>query len=298
MRIVLILSLLCSSGYMLITFIKNKFKYSAYINAIQGDEYFLKRLLPFGLHILDRYSYSFDSVYDRKLLNYMIELYGNEYSAYYLKLNYANKIVLLALMVIFEQITAVLCHFNLTFAIYILLIIGLLLFSGDNKIKRRVAQRRLEIQLEFPNFINKLTLLLNAGLTMSKAWEKISSDVNMSGSNESAFYSEVIKTAADIKMGKNETEAYSQFAKRVKTPEISRLMSTILQNTKRGGNDLVLALRLQANECWEMRKNTIKRLGEEASTKLLFPMMIMFFAILIIVVTPAIISMQGITSDF
>lgn len=298
MRIVLVLSLICSSVYLLITLLRNKHKYSAYIDAIQGDEYFLKGLLPFGLYILDKYSYSFDSVYDRKLLNYINELYGNEYSAYYLKLHYANKIVLLALMIIFEQITAILSYFNSTFAVYVLLIIGLLWLSGDNKLKRRVAQRRLEIKLEFPNFINKLTLLLNAGLTMSKAWEKISSDVNMSDCRESAFYSEVIKTAADIKMGRNETEAYSQFAKRVKTPEISRLMSTILQNTKRGGNDLVLALRLQANECWEMRKNTIKRLGEEASTKLLFPMMVMFFAIVIIVVTPAVLSMQGISTNF
>ena len=43
-----------------------------------------------------------------------------------------------------------------------------------------------------------------------------------------------------------------------------------------------------------MRKNAAKRLGEEASTKLLFPMMLMFIAILLIVAMPAVLAMRGI----
>jgi tight adherence protein C len=175
-----------------------------------------------------------------------------------------------------------------------MLMFSILIMRDDIKLKKLVKSRRIEIQIEFPEFINKLTLLLNAGLTMSKAWEKISADSDKKG----AFYSEVSKTIQEIKSGKNESEAFSEFAKRVKAPEISRLMSSIIQNTKKGGKDLVLSMRLQSNECWEMRKNAIRRLGEEASTKLLFPMMIMFFAIIIIVITPAIISMQGISSNF
>ena len=43
-----------------------------------------------------------------------------------------------------------------------------------------------------------------------------------------------------------------------------------------------------------MRKNAVKRLGEEASTKMLIPMMIMFFSIIMIVILPALLSMSGI----
>jgi tight adherence protein C len=42
-----------------------------------------------------------------------------------------------------------------------------------------------------------------------------------------------------------------------------------------------------------MRKNAAKRIGEEASTKLLLPMMLMFIAILLIVALPAVLAMRG-----
>ncbi|MHB8062057.1 MAG: type II secretion system F family protein [Ruminiclostridium sp.] len=270
---------------------KNKIHYLNCIQALNQKEFILKKLLPFGLYVLDRYSYSFNSNYDRRFLNSISEVYGQEYSAFYIRVFHANKIILIVLCIICELLLGILLQFQGVFLTYVLLIFGGLIISDDLKLKSKVKKRRLEIQLEFPEFINKLTLLLNAGLTLSKAWEKISVDCDKEGD----FYTEVDRTIVEIKSGKNEAEAFSQFAKRVKTPEISRLMSSIVQNTKRGGNNLVLSLRLQSNECWEMRKNAIKRLGEEASTKLLFPMMIMFFAIIIIVVTPAIISMQGIT---
>lgn len=294
-KIITLTAFIGSISYLLVILAGNHTVYLAYIKALNKKESLLKKFLPIGLYFLDKYSYSFNSAYDRRILNYICEVYGQEYSFFYIRVMYANKIVLFAFFIILELITALISGYDPSYMIYLAAMLALLMIVEDTRLKNRVKLRRLEIQLEFPNFINKLTLLLNAGMTMSKAWEKISSD--RTGSR-STFYKEVDKTVSDLKAGKNEAEAYSQFAKRVKVPEISRLMSTILQNTKRGGTDLVLSMRLQSNECWEMRKNAVRRLGEEASTKLLFPMMIMFFAILIIVVTPAILSMQGIASDF
>lgn len=291
----LFLKLLALTAFfaMVVTFLiilfRNYSTYSDYIMALDQKEFILKGLFPFGLYFLDKIGYSFNSGYDRRILNYIGEIYGQEYSAFYGRAFYASKILLLVLGAACEFIVWILSQGDSTFAAYAFLIFVIIIINQDFRLKNRVKKRRLEIQLEFPEFINKLTLLLNAGLTMSKAWEKITDD-----GKEGVFYREVQKTVSEIKTGKNEAEAFSQFAKRAKTSEISRLMSTIVQNTKRGGNDLVLSLRLQSSECWEMRKNTIRRLGEEASTKLLFPMMIMFLAIIIIVVTPAIISMQGI----
>lgn len=273
---------------------KNYKVYADYVQAVNKKDYTQKRLLPFGLYTLDKINYSFNSNYDRRILSSVCEVYGQEYSSFYIRVIYANKILLIAQLLICQLLAGFLSYFQPIFHFYVLLLFSILIMRDDIKLNKSVKNRRLEIQIEFPEFINKLTLLLNAGLTMSKAWEKISSESESEGS----FYSEVSKTIQEIKSGKNESEAFSEFAKRVKTPEISRLMSSIIQNTKKGGKDLVLSMRLQSNECWEMRKNAVRRMGEEASTKLLFPMMIMFFAIIIIVITPALISMQGISSNF
>ncbi|QNU65691.1 type II secretion system F family protein [Ruminiclostridium herbifermentans] len=282
--ILLLLIIFCTILYM------HGPKYSEHIEALNGRDFKLRIFLPFGLYILDKYCYSYNSDYDRSILNIISEVYGQEYSVFYIRIFHANKVVLVLIGVICELIAGLLSQFQGVFLVYLPLLFSVLIISDDLKLKNKLKKRRLEIQLEFPNFINKLTLLINAGMTMSKAWEKISADCSKVGD----FYTEVHKTVIDIKSGKSEAEAFSQFAKRVKTPEISRLMSMIVQSTKRGGNDLVLSLRLLSNECWEMRKNAIKRLGEEAVAKLLIPMMIMFLAIIIIVITPAIISMQGI----
>ena len=58
--------------------------------------------------------------------------------------------------------------------------------------------------------------------------------------------------------------------------------------------EVVPVLRQQGNECWEMRKNAARQMGEEASSKILLPMMLMFLGIVLIVATPAVLSMtQG-----
>jgi tight adherence protein C len=127
-------------------------------------------------------------------------------------------------------------------------------------------------------------------MTVSKAWEKIITD----NKKDSALYEELSMVLKDIGSGKPEQAAYEDFAKRCRVPEITRFISVILQNQRKGNSELVSVLRVFANECWELRKNTAKRLGEEASTKMLLPIMLMFFAILLIVITPAVIAMTGI----
>jgi len=42
----------------------------------------------------------------------------------------------------------------------------------DRELSGKVNRRRLSIQLDFPDFLNKVILLVNAGMTVSRAWEK------------------------------------------------------------------------------------------------------------------------------
>jgi tight adherence protein C len=167
---------------------------------------------------------------------------------------------------------------------------GAIFYFADSELRDRVKKRRMQIRLEFPDFVNKLTLLINAGMNIPRALEKIARDKN----SDSPFYRELNVVLVDMASGKSEIKALEEFSRRCRTPEIMKFVSVILQNIRKGSSELVPILRLLSVESWELRKNTAKRLGEEASTKLLFPMMIMFIAILIIVVTPAILAMQSI----
>ena len=143
--------------------------------------------------------------------------------------------------------------------------------------------------MEFPEFVNKLTLLVNAGMTISRAWEKIINE----NRKDHILYEEMCCALAEIRAGKPEGTAYEEFARRCHVKEVTKFVSVIVMNLRRGGAEVVPVLREQGHECWEMRKNAARELGEQAGTKILIPMMIMFLGIVLIVATPAVLSMTS-----
>ena len=277
-------------GIWAVLYFASKGKYDEYLEPLDKKVYPLKQIFPMGFYLMDTIKYKYATKYDRNLLMKVAELSGHKYAHYYLKVHWANKISYILLTLLIIAFIGIGAGPDTGFAVFSVLMLAGIAYFTDNELSEKIKKRRLAVQLDFPDFLNKLTLLINAGMTIGRAWEKIVMD----NKKETPLYEEVSLVLLDIRAGKSETQAYEDFAKRCRTPEITKFISVIVQNLKKGNAELVSILRLQANECWEMRKSAAKRLGEEASTKMLLPMMIMFIAILIIVAVPAVLAMQGI----
>ena len=159
----------------------------------------------------------------------------------------------------------------------------------DRDLENRIEARRESLQLEFPEFANKLILLVNAGSTISKAWAKIVAEEK----KNTPLFQELRICMAEIQAGKSEAAAYEEFARRCKIKEIIKFVSVIILNLRKGGSEVVPTLRAQADECWEARKAAARRLGEKASSKLLLPMSIMLLGIIMIVALPAVLALAG-----
>lgn len=253
-----------------------------HLNNKEDEQYkYIKRFLPVGFFILDRIGYKYSSRYDRKLFLKISEIYGAKEASFYLKAHMGCKIVFLILAVFIVMVLNRGIIFSISF-------IAAILFVHDIELDKRVKKRRMSILKDFPDFVNKLALLINAGLTVRRAWEKIAEDKK----NSSDFYREAALVMSEIKAGKPEIKAYEDFAKRCRVSEVARFVTVILQNIRKGNAELVYILRVISNECWEMRKNAAKRLGEEAAAKMVLPLMLMFIAILIILATPAILTIS------
>lgn len=273
----------------IVLYLISRNKYREFIEPLSKKQYPLKILFPVTLLILDLTRYKYGSVHDRRLLFCVAEIWGIKYSQYYLRIHYSNKILYTILAII---LSLFLGQFAKIDAFYFILCIGfpiLLFFIADKDLYKKIKERRMEIRMDFPDFLNKLILLINAGLTVSKAWEKIVVESKKS----SVLYDELLTAILDIRTGKSEYRTFEDFAKRCRIPEVTRTISIILQNQRKGNSEIVSLLRVHANECWEMRRNAAKIIGEEASTKMLAPMMLMLFAILLIVGAPAIIMLRG-----
>ena len=72
----------------------------------------------------------------------------------------------------------------------------------------------------------------------------------------------------------------------------NKLISVIEQNRKNGSKHLRLQLQVEMQEAFEMRKATAKRLGEEAGTKLLLPLFMQLFIIMMMILYPAMTSLS------
>lgn len=275
--------------------------YEEYLEYVNKKEYSFKDMLPAGFYFNDsRILYKFMpnnllamlNKYNMKVNAKITEIYGAEYSEFYVQLHNANKFVVsVVLAVIFGLLSFVMGATADSSNAFIFLIISIVCLACmplllDKNLDKKIDERRTKIKLEFPEFVNKLTLLVNAGMTISTAWEKVVED----NKKEGPLYEELKRSAAEINAGKPEAVAYEDFGKRCKVKEIVKFVSVIVLNLKKGGSEVVPTLKIQGDECWEMRKAEAKRLGEEASSKIMLPLMMMFIGVILIVATPAMLS--------
>ena len=95
----------------------------------------------------------------------------------------------------------------------------------------------------------------------------------------------------EMKSGVPESTAYENFGRRCGLPQYIKLGSLLSQNLKKGSKGLASILEKEAASSLEERKNMARKLGEQAGTKLLFPMAMMFGVVLTVLIVPAFLSM-------
>lgn len=164
-------------------------------------------------------------------------------------------------------------------------------FGMDQDIQKKSKMRELQLMVDYPEIINKFVLLLGAGMTIKGAWGKIIDDyrkkIEKEPHSQRFAYEEMLVTWHELGVGVSESKAYENFGKRVKLISYLRFSSLITQNLNKGSKGLLDLLEFESIEAFEERKELAKRLGEEAGTKLLAPMMIMLVIAIFIVIVPA-----------
>lgn len=158
--------------------------------------------------------------------------------------------------------------------------------------RRAEKQRRGKLQREYPQLVEQLALLIGSGMTIRRAWERILwmelRMQNARGKQVHLFQAEMQITYQEIQKGCGEKEAYERFGQRIGMTEYRRLASLLSRNLEKGTRDLCDLLSAESQEAWENRKFQAKKLGEEAGMKLLFPMLLLFVLILVMLLYPAV----------
>ncbi len=160
----------------------------------------------------------------------------------------------------------------------------------DSKTKERVKQREQELIIDYPEFVEKFTLLISAGLNCKGAWYRITDEYNTKCEKvkkKRYLYEEMVLTRRHLENGMNESRAYEMFGKRIGLLNYMKFSTLLVQNLKKGTSDLLNILDYEAEDALKERQENAKSLGEQASTKLLMPMMIMMVEIFAIILYAA-----------
>lgn len=177
------------------------------------------------------------------------------------------------------------------FCVFAILVLLLVYIMMEQQLVQQKEERDIEIMLDYPELINKFTLLIGAGMTIKKAWEKIVSEYEERKALEKTTrryaYEELKVTLSELNNGVTESKAYEAFGRRMQLMPYMKFSSMLAQNVSKGMDGIMQALELEAYTAFEERKELAKRLGEKAGTKLLLPMGIMLCLVMAMIIIPA-----------
>lgn len=176
-----------------------------------------------------------------------------------------------------------------TFFLIVCLAAALVYGAGGREIENRLQKRNRELLLDYPEIVNKLMLYLGAGMTIRNAFLKMGEDYKKQriAERKRYIYEEIVLLCHELQSGVSEMEAYEHLGRRCRQQSYMKLCTLLSQNLRKGSNDLLIMLRQEAAHSFEERKNTAKKLGEEAGTKLLLPMMMMLCIVMVLIMIPS-----------
>lgn len=174
----------------------------------------------------------------------------------------------------------------------ILLLAAMGYFGKAQEHKKAEEQRKRQLVLDYPDVVFKLGMLLNAGLTIQNAFVRIAGEYQEMREQSGIrwAYEEMVAACNEMKSGIAEARAYERFGRRCEQTcyvRLGTILSGGLQKSSEGMTELLLN---EAEEAMEDRRQLAKKLGEEAGTRLLFPMILMLLVVLVILIVPAVLS--------
>lgn len=169
-----------------------------------------------------------------------------------------------------------------------------LLIVKSREEQNLLLKRYDQLLMDYPGLIMKFTLLVQAGMTVRKAYQKIAADYRKKRPGKERYaYEEVLAACYEMDSGVSEAEAYRRFGERCGQVKYKTFATLLIQNLQKGSRHLSDMLEKESMEAWDERKRKARVLGEAAATKLLVPMVLMLLVVMTIIMVPAFLSFYG-----
>jgi tight adherence protein C len=144
------------------------------------------------------------------------------------------------------------------------------------QLKRIVSARQKEISLALPNALDLLCISVEAGLGFDAALARVIEKFDNALSREFAF------VLNEIRLGRPRHEALEDLGKRCGVQELASFIQALVQSDQLGVG-IARVLRIQSDEMRRRRRQKAEARAQQASLKMLFPMVGCIFPVLFVI---------------
>jgi tight adherence protein C len=160
----------------------------------------------------------------------------------------------------------------------------LLFLAKDRDLEKETEKRSRELVLSYPSFVSKFTLLAGAGMTVPFIFQ------TMEKEEKNPYLAMELKLFCRDMKNEMLEPALDKFGKRCGSALYLKFCALLIQNVKKGTKDFLPMLREEAASAFLLQKQQVKKAGEEAGTKLLFPMVLLLLLVMLLIMIPAFLS--------
>lgn len=217
-------------------------------------------------------------------------LYGEDSYERILRQQVIIKIIFSVVATALLCIKSIFFGFVLTDFFAMAVLMAVVVFLPDFLIVQKAEKKKEKLKYGLADFMDRTAILLDSGMPL---WSALSfASVNSDDNDPFAFE---MKNTVQSFSGKDgcyyrPEECLEQLAERCSTLMVSSFVSLIVQNSRKGSDELAFILKAQSGTFRTEQRNMAKKRAEEAATLLLFPTALVFIAILAMVATPALMT--------
>ena len=165
----------------------------------------------------------------------------------------------------------------------------LLYYQQKQKRKDALAAREEELITMYPEIVNQMVLYLGAGMNIKGCFVQLVKDYHLRKEREKKveyFYEECSAMVQELHSGGSERSCYEMLGRQLDLPVYRKLMTLLSQNLTKGSKGLLELLQQEMEQALQYQKEYARTKGEEAGTKLLFPMLLLLVVLMVIIMVP------------
>lgn len=158
-------------------------------------------------------------------------------------------------------------------------------------IKELAIKARISTTRDYPDIVHYITIYMGAGLSFSSAVSRISDDYQKGayGHGRRYAYDQIVLMDRQMKMGTSQKEACLKWGNQFHNNMYQKLALLLVQSFSKGSKEANVLLEQARKDAFRQYIDQTRKQGEEASSKLLLPMMVLMMIVMCVILLPALV---------